>query len=63
MTGVFCNPKQLDAGVAGLGAACDNHLIPGDIPARGRDRGGGCRGGVGHTEDAMRNVAQVPHLG
>ena len=60
---VLRQTQQLDAGVAGGRAAGDDHLIPGGIPARGRD--GVCRGrGWGwHPKDAMPDVAQVPHIG
>ena len=68
---VLCQTQQVDTGVAGGGAARDNHLIPGDIPARSRDgQACRCRGrGWGRgsqswgPKDAMPDVPQIPHIG
>lgn len=61
-------PREFDPGIMGGWATGNNHLIPGDIPTRcrerGRSRGGGRKGRIrdGIPEDAVADVAQVPHL-
>jgi hypothetical protein len=54
------HPQQLYPGIVSGRTQSNNQLIPGGIPACGRDGERCC--GVGNPEDAVGDVAQVPHV-
>jgi hypothetical protein len=60
--GVLSQPEKLNAGVSDGWAAGNDQLVPSGIPACGRDGGRRARHRVRHPEDAVADIAQVPHL-